>query len=530
MSFVSSTFVLFLITLFIVYYLIPRRFQWMLLLAASYVFYGFAGIGYLAYILATTVSTYVAGLRMQALQTVQDAWLAANKATLSRDERKQYKATIRSRQNRWLVACLLFNFGLLAILKYANFTIANVNALLGVFKTGQQLSFLHLALPLGISFYTFQTMGYIIDVYRGKYPPERNIAKLALFVSFFPQLIQGPISRYDDLAQTLYQPHAFDVHAASYGLQRILWGFFKKMVIADRIVAAVRTIISDPAVYDGTYVMIGMFFYAIQLYADFTGGIDITIGIAQVLGIRVRENFQRPFFSKNIVEYWRRWHISLGAWFKDYLFFPISVSKPMLKLSSRARALLGDSLGKRVPVYLATILVWLTTGIWHGASWNYVAWGLSNCLVILVSQELTPFYNWFHRTFKVSHLFAFRLFQVARMFWIMCSIRIFDCYKDVGTALRMYLSIFTRFNPRVLTDGSLLKLGLGPADYVLLIIGVALMIGVSLAQRSGSVRDQLAQKPLAVRYALNAGLVLAILVLGAYGIGYNATSFIYNQF
>lgn len=530
MNFVSSTFILFLALLFILYYLIPRRFQWMLLLAASYVFYSFAGIQFLAYILATTVSTYGVGQRLARLQASQADYLAANKETLTRDTRKEYKAAMKARMWGWLLACLLFNFGLLAVLKYANFTITNINALLAVFRTGQQLSFLKLVLPLGISFYTFQTMGYIIDVYRGKYPPEQNFFKLALFVSFFPQLIQGPISRYDDLAQSLYRPHAFDAHNASYGLQRILWGFFKKMVIADRIVVAVKAIIGDTGTYQGAYVIVGMFFYAIQLYADFTGGIDITIGIAQVLGIRVQENFLRPFFSKNIVEYWRRWHISLGAWFKDYLFYPISVSRPMLKLSSRSRALLGDKIGKRVPVYLATIVVWLTTGIWHGASWNFVCWGLGNCLVILVSQELQPAYAWFHRTFKVQHLFVFRLFQVARMFWIMCSIRIFDCYRDVGTAFRMYGSIFTRFNPKVLVDGSLLQLGLTAADYGLLAVGVALMIGVSLAQRNGGVRDQLAARPLVVRYSVYATMVVAILVLGAYGIGFDATKFIHNQF
>ena len=174
-------------------------------------------------------------------------------------------------------------------------------------------------------------------------------------------------------------------------MQRIMWGYFKKLVIADRILVAVNTIIRDPEVYQGAFALVGMLFYAFQLYADFTGGIDITIGIAQVLGIEVKENFNRPYFSKSIAEYWRRWHITLGTWFRDYLFYPISVSKPMMKVFKFTRERFGGAIGRRIPVYISTITVWFVTGIWHGASWNFIAWGMANCVVIIISQELEPF-------------------------------------------------------------------------------------------------------------------------------------------
>ncbi len=530
MSFVSFEFILFLGLLFAAYYLIPKRYQWMLLLAASYLFYSFAGLQFMAYLLITTGSTYLIGRQLQRLRDREKQWFSEHQAGLSRQEKRSFRDKARSVRWRWLLLCLLINFGLLGVLKYGNFTIGNINALLQVFGSGKTLTFMNLALPLGISFYTFQSMGYVIDVHRGKYPAERNIFRLALFVSFFPQLIQGPISRYDDLAQSLYQPHGFDRQAVSYGLQRILWGYFKKMVIADRIVVAVSTIIGDPQQYQGSYVLIAMVYYAVQLYADFTGGIDITIGIAQMLGIKVTENFQRPFFAKSITEYWRRWHITLGTWFKEYLFYPISVSQPMLRLSGWARKHLGDAVGKRLPVYLATILVWLTTGIWHGASWNFVAWGMANCLVILVSQEMIPLYRRFHARFSVQQTTWFRLFQVTRMFWIMCSIRIFDIYRDIGTALSMYTSVFTRFKLEVFTDGSLLQLGLNRADYLVLLAGIVLLAVVSLVQRSGGVRERIRQRPFALRYALYSLLLIAILLFGAYGIGYDSTQFIYNQF
>ncbi|HHY65235.1 MAG TPA: MBOAT family protein, partial [Clostridiaceae bacterium] len=301
-------------------------------------------------------------------------------------------------------------------------------------------------------------------------------------------------------------------------------------VIADRIVAAVLTITKNPDTYDGVYVFVGMVFYAIQLYADFTGGIDITIGIAQMLGIEVAENFIRPFFSKSIAEYWRRWHITMGTWFRDYIFYPLSVCKPMLNLSKFSRKHLGENIGKRVPVYVSTLVVWFATGIWHGSSWNFIVWGLLNGVIILISQELEPLYSKFHEKVKIGDTFGFRLFQVVRTFLLMSSLRILDCYRDVGISFRMFFSMFTRPNFRVLFDGSLLKLGLNVHDYIVLALGVILMISFSLVQRRGSVREMLSHKPVVLRYSVYIALFFTVLVFGAYGIGFDSNQFIYNQF
>jgi D-alanyl-lipoteichoic acid acyltransferase DltB (MBOAT superfamily) len=530
MLFTSYEFILFILILFILYYVIPKKLQWMLLLLASYVFYSFAGIGYLAYILATTLSTWFAAGRIGLLQTSQEKYLKENKEALSREDRKTYKAQIKKKQRLWLVLCMVFNFGILAVLKYSDFTILNINSVLDLLRVDKKLPLLGFVLPLGISFYTFQTMGYIIDVYRDKYPYEKNIFKLALFISFFPQLIQGPISRFDDLKESLFKEHSFDSKAISFGLQRILWGFFKKLVIADRLLVGVNTIIRSPEEYQGVYVLVGMFLYAILLYADFTGGIDIAIGVAECFGIRLKENFERPYFSKSITEYWRRWHITLGTWFKDYMFFPISVSNFMLNLSKKSRKLFGDAIGKRIPVYIATIVVWFTTGIWHGAAWNFVVWGLLNCLVILVSQECIPLYNRFHKRFNVLHTFWYRLFQVVRTFWLMSFLRTLDCYRNVGTTFRMYGTIFTKWNWDELFKGGLLGFGLTIYDYIVLIPAVLIILYVSLASRSVSYREQLAKKSLTVRYLSYFILIISILIFGAYGVGYDASQFIYSQF
>ncbi len=530
MLFTSYTFIVFLILLFIIYYLIPKKYQWMLLLGASYSFYAFAGVKYLFYILLTTISTYVVSRKIGNLQEVQSEYITKHKKELSREEKKDYKASMKSKQWKWTLLCLVLNFGVLAAIKYTNFFIENVNYISRASGSRGQLSFWKLALPMGISFYTFQTMGYIMDVYRGKYPPERNICKLALFVSFFPQMVQGPISRFDDLSKSLFKEHAFDGRNVSFGLQRIMWGYFKKVIIADRILVAVNTIILNSDKYQGAFVFVGMLFYAFELYADFTGGIDITIGIAEVLGVNVKENFHRPYFSKNIIEYWRRWHISMGTWFKDYLFYPLSVCKPMLNLSKFSRKHFGDAIGKRVPVYLSTLIVWFCTGFWHGANWNFIVWGTMNGVVIIISLEGEPFYKWFHNKFPVKDTFAFRLFQVLRTLLLMSSLRLFDCYRDVPLTFKMFGTMFTNFNIGELFNGSLMKLGLSGADYIVLIIALLILITVSLIQRSGSVRGKLAEKPLVFRYFVTYALFISILIFGAYGVGYDSSQFIYNQF
>lgn len=530
MLFTSYQFLAFIFLVFVLYYLIPKRFQWQFLLAASYVFYGVAGLDCVAFIMITTVSTYVISRRIGRLSHIQSDYLSSHKGQISREEKKSYKASVKLRQRKWLLLCLMINIGILAVLKYTNFAIYNVNSVFRVMGRETQLSFASLALPMGISFYTFQTMGYIIDVYRGKVEAERNLGKLALFVSFFPQLVQGPISRFDELTETLFLPHSFDLRTVTFGLKRILWGYFKKMVIADRILVAVNVIIHDTETYQGAFVFVGMMFYALELYADFTGGIDITIGIAEVLGIRVQENFIRPYFSKSIAEYWRRWHISMGRWFTDYIFYPLSVSKPMINLSKSARARLGDSVGKRVPVYTATIVVWFTTGLWHGASWNFIVWGLMNCLVIMISQECAPLYRRFHSRFHLEHNHIYRGFQVIRTLLLMSTLRMFDCYRDVPLTFRMFGNMLTRFDGRIFFDGSLLTLGLTAADYGVLIVGVILMLTVSLIGRRGSVREQLLLQPAVLRYSMVYGLFLMVLVFGAYGVGYDSSQFIYNQF
>ncbi len=530
MLFTSYDFLGFAAALLLIYYIIPKRTQWLLLLAASYIFYYIAGPEYLFYILTTTATVFLTSLLIEKIDKRQKKYLKEHKEKLTKEEKKLYRNKQKRKKLFPFVVCILINLGILAIVKYANFFISNINEIFRSAENGQSLSFLSLAVPLGISFYTLQSIGYLVDVYRGTVPPQHNFFKFALFVSFFPQLIQGPIGRYGELSQTLYSPHLFDAKAVSYGLQRVLWGYFKKLVIADRVSIAVSTMIVEPSQYNGAYSLVIMLLYTLQLYADFTGGIDITIGLSEALGIRMSENFIRPYFSKSLKEYWRRWHISMCSWFRDYLFYPISVSKPMQKLTKFSKKILGDKAGRRLPVYLSTGIVWFSTGIWHGASLNFIVWGMCNWAILMVSEELEPIYKKFHERFSFKSHFFYRAFQILRTFALVCTLNLFDCYSSISETVQVFFSIFSADNWQVLWNGALLKLGLSSLDYIIILAGVGIMLTVSLLQRKESVRDIISKRPYPIRFIVWYGLFLIILLMGAYGIGYDASQFIYNQF
>lgn len=523
MAFTSFSFLLFAAAVIAAYYLVPQRWQWWVLLIASYAFYVTAGPEYLIFILLTTVSTYFTARKMGKALEIQDAYLAARKKELSREEKKEYKARVKSANRKWMIACLLFNFGMLAICKAA---------LVEPFKammSGTGLSFLSLGLPMGISFYMFQSMGYVVDVARGTCKAETNFFRLALFVSFFPQLVQGPISKFTQLAPTLYAPKRFDGKTVSFGLQRMLWGYFKKLVVADRIAVAIGTL--KGAEYTGVGFLLLSLFYAVQIYGDFTGGIDVTIGLAETMGIKLPENFIRPYFSKNIAEYWRRWHISLGVWMKDYIFYPISVSGPMRDLSKWGRAKLGN-FGKRLPVYAASVATWFVTGIWHGLNVNFIVWGMLNCFFVVLSEECVPLYERFHAKFPgLKEKKGYGIFEMTRMFWLMNLIRACDLFPNVGEYFRRVGSVFTTFNWHILWDGTMMKLGLTGLDYAVLGGSICVLFAVSLFQeKHGSFRKALSEKPAALRYTLIFAMFLVVILMGSYGIGYDASNFIYNQF
>ena len=528
--FTSAHFLLFLLSLFVVYHFTPQKFRWSALLLGSMVFYAFAGPVFLLYIGTTIVTTYFCTMQMNRI------WATCDQACALTDDkqaRKQYKAEAKAQSKKWLVLALVIVLGLLAMVKYTDFVIANTNVLLGWVGADRSFGFMRFALPMGISFYTFQTVGYLLDVHRQKSKPLTNPLKLALFVSFFPQVVQGPISRFDMLGKTLYSGENLRMDNLTRGAMRVLVGFFKKLVIADRLWPALSVLITYPEYYTGAYYLFSIGLYAVILFMDFTGGIDITIGVAEMFGIKMPENFNRPFYSRSIQEYWTRWHITMYTWFRDYLFYPMTLSKGMLRLTKFARRTLGDGLGKRLPVHLSLLWVWFLTGLWHGATWNFIAWGLANGIVIMLAQELTPLKNKFHARFSAAK--TNRLFIAAQIFWtfwLMNLIRSFDIYEGVRFTFRMMGSIVTDFGLADFLTRGVSELTLYTADYIAAGAGLLVIFWLSyLGRGEVDFRDRLQGEFFwPARYAVVGLLFFMTLVLGAYGHGYDARQFIYNQF
>ena len=531
MTFTSFPFLLFVAAVVLVYYLVPGRFQWCVLLLASLVFYWVNSRWLLLVLLAAAALTYGAG---RAIYTVNDAGRRSLKeqgAALSREEKKLCKERTKKKAKRILLLGVLLDLGMLLFLKYHNFFAETSNSLLGRF--GLTIPLHRLLLPLGISYYTLQAIAYMVDIYRGKYEPDRNFGKFLLFMSFFPQLIQGPIARHDQLARQLYAEHRFDYQRLCYGVQLMLWGWMKKLIIADRLAMPVDQIFNNSAQYSGLLVFFGAVCYGLQVYTDFSGGIDVARGFSQILGVELAENFRQPYFSRSIEEFWRRWHITLGAWLRDYVFYPLSLSKTFGNLGKKARKTFGTSFGKKLPAFLAMFIVYFLVGFWHGPSWKYIAFGVWNAVFIMSGILLKEFYEAARQKCGIREdAVTWRVFQMFRTFLICSMGRFFSRAGRLTTAVSMFASVFRNTRDlSFLLDGTLLTLGLDTANWFLLFIAVLVLFAVGLLHERGvRLREAIAAQPLIFRWGIYCAAVLALLVFGMYGPAYSKTAFIYEQF
>jgi D-alanyl-lipoteichoic acid acyltransferase DltB (MBOAT superfamily) len=527
MDFVSVIFIGFVIALGIVYFTVPKSFQWFILLVASYTFYIISSSELVVYLIITTCVTFLTGNWIGKIIKDSAAFMKAHKGDLSREEKKKFKSKTVLKKKAVLVLAVLINLGLLIYLKYFNFIGSSINSL-----AGTQIPRLNLLLPLGISFYTLQSIGYLVDLYRGKFEPDRNIFKFALFMSFFPQIIQGPFARYDHLAKQLYEKHRFNYERITMGVQLILWGFMKKLILADRIAVPVNQIFNNYASYGGFMIFFASAGYGLQVYADFSSGMDIARGVAQIYGIELSLNFERPYFAKSVSEFWRRWHITLGAWMRDYIFYPLSLSSAFASLGKGFRKVFGNYVGKKIPSFLSMFIVFLLVGIWHGSSWIYVGYGLWNGIIITSSIMLEPVYVGIAKKLRINtDCFSWRFFQMVRTF-VLCSMgRIFPRASSMTAVWAMFKSMFTDFNPWVFWDSSFLQLGLTYKDYMVVFICIIVLFVVGNMQEKGMViRKEIAKQNLYFRWLLYIGAVLVLLIYGMYGPGYSASEFIYQQF
>ena len=366
MLFNSLPFYIFFPLVTLGYFLLPHRFRWLWLLGASAYFYMAVIPAYILILLVTILVDYVAGLAI---------------------ERAQGR-----RRKQFLILSLVANLGMLVVFKYFNFFNFNAAVLAQWLGWNYPIPFLSLALPIGLSFHTFQSMAYTIEVYRGNQKAERHFGHLALYVLFYPQLVAGPIERPGRMLPQFHEKHKFDYDHAADGLRLMAWGFFKKLVIADRLALLVNPVFADPAGYPGPMLLLAALAFSYQIYCDFSGYSDIAIGAARVMGFRLMTNFDRPYSARSISEFWTRWHISLSSWFRDYVFFPMRRS--LLRRNTR----LPDWLNQMLP----TMITMLLSGLWHGANWTFVIWGGLHGLYLTLELWTAPLRDRLARTLRLD--------------------------------------------------------------------------------------------------------------------------------
>ena len=469
MDFLSFTFAVFFIISIICYYGLPKNTRWIVLLISSMVFYVWSVPYLLGYLLFSAVTTYLFG-----------RW--------SENHPKKGKGL--------LGAVILVNLIVLLFVKFA------------------PLAGVSLLVPMGISFYTLQVIAYCVDVYQGKTESQKNFLKYLLFVSFFPQILQGPIPRYNQLKGQLFEGQEFDYRKFKFGFQLILWGLFLKMVIADRAAIFVNNVFPAYHLYEGTILAVAAVLYSIQLYTDFLGCVCIAMGAAEVYGIQLQTNFERPYLAVSIKDFWRRWHISLSSWLRDYVYIPLG----------------GNRKGK-LRRYVNLMLTFFVSGIWHGSGLQYIFWGLMQGGYQIAGEVLMPVRKKIRGLLKIQGTETFFVLWQRLCTFVLITISwVIFRSSSLRAGISMLKRIATDWTPWVLFDGSIYKFGIEQKNFLAWILCVVLMAVMEVLQEKGNIREHLEKQHLFVRWSIYLGAIALIVVLGVYGPGYSATQFLYGQF
>lgn len=532
MEFVSAIFLIFVAIVCVIYFAFPKKHRWVVLLIASYLFYWFNSSCLVAVLAGMTVVTWLTGLLLENIGDKATEYFKEHQAQMTESERKSYKNSVTKKKKRILLLGVLIDLGVLLFFKYHNFFLGNAASLLGLFGIPMKDYRFDLLLPLGISFYTLQAIAYMVDIYRKKYRADRHFFRFALFMSYFPQIVQGPIARYHKLAEQFYQEHSFDFTRLKFGCQLILWGFMKKLILADRLGILVDTIFDNYTDYRGGILFLGAIGFGLQTYADFSGGMEIARGVSQIFGIELEINFKQPYFAKSIEEFWRRWHITLGTWMKDYIFYPLSLSKQFANLSKKARKLFGNYIGKKLPSFLAMFLVYFLVGFWHGSSWKYVVYGVWNGIIITSGILLAPVYQKGIALFHVKEeSYGWKFFRMVRTF-LLCSLgRFFSRAGSCMIAFSMIRNMFLYPRTWEFFDGTLLTLGLDAKDLTVLAAMIILLLLVDIAHERGiRIRESIASQGFIFRWVIYWNAFYLVVIFGMYGPAYDSSSFIYQQF
>ncbi len=449
-------------------------------------------------IMASTVITYATGVGMEYVsEHIQE-------------EKKQvfYKRIC-------LAVCFAINLGILGYFKYYNFFLSSITAMLGKLHIELQTQPLSVLLPVGISFYTFQALGYSADVYKKEIPAEKNLLKYALFVSFFPQLVAGPIERSGNLLRQFEDKHRFSFERTLDGISCMLWGYFLKIVVADRIAVFVDAVYGDLEQYGGCYIMVAAVLFLFQIYCDFSGYSTIALGAAKIMGFQLTDNFQAPFFSQSVSEYWNRWHVSLNLWFRDYVYIP-----------------LGGSRKGRVRKYINVLIVFMISGLWHGAAWSFVVWGLLNGMAQVLGEVLQPLRDKMVKLLGLNReTLSHKIYHIITTFLLVDFSFIFFRASSLKKSLVAIKSMWQVRNPWIFVDQSLYELGLDEKNFRVMLMAILLiLVSDGLKYRGIVVREILAKQEWWFQIIVYLFAVMSILTLGIWGSGYDPATFIYFQF
>ena len=483
MQLVSTEFFIFLPIVVAINFIVPRKFKYIWLLITSLFFYASIDVKSAVVLVISIAMAYGFGILLE-----------------------------KNKQNKTILSvAIAIHIAVLVACKYLNFLEKTFLSLTG--RTEEAIN-LNLLATLGISFYMLKIIGYLIDVYRGDLVAERNPLKVGLYVSFFPQITQGPIERAKNMLPQFNFPLTVDYDMLRDGLLEIIWGYFLKLVVADRLAIYVNNVYADPMEAVGFTTLVATVFYTFEIYTDFAGYTHIAIGISRILGIDVMENFKCPYLASSIAGFWRRWHISLSTWLRDYLYIP-----------------LGGNRKGTARKYLNIMIVFLVSGLWHGAGWTFVVWGLLHGLFQVIGYILKPVRDWCVNVFKVErNAFSHRVLKVLVTFLLVNFAWVFFRASSLGEAFLIIKNSLV-FTPWMLADGSLYKHGLDSADFFVAIVGLIIVVVTDLVNYNGFViRERILKQGIWIRYIIVIVAIISILVFGIWGPGYDSAAFIYQQF
>lgn len=526
MNYQSLEFLIFAGLFLIIYYLVGRKRQLWVLVVANFLFYAAAGEKQLAFIFTTMITTFWVGKKISAIYEKSDERILT---CTTPAEKKEVRAEAKKKAKKYLLLGIFVTLALLVVCKYTFFILETLCSIVE-FVNIPKLDSLKIILPLGISFYSFMALSYVLDIYWKRYKAEKDFLTYAVYLTYFPHIVQGPIDRFKDFKDQIKEGVSFEYKNITFGAQLVIWGLFKKLVIADRLHLFVDLIFEDWFSSDGVLLVLAIAAYSIQIYADFSGCIDIVTGISEMFGIKIRKNFNHPYFSRNMAEFWRRWHMSLNEWFKDYIYYPVSASgfmkkgKKFFKEKNNLRAM--ELFASCFPV----LVVWLITGIWHGADWKFVVWGIYHAILLIGSQILAPVFQKCNNVLKVdTDNFGWHFIQMCRTF-ILCSIgRVFFRADNMKHATWIFRKIKMQFSFGALFAEDV-SFGMDMPNVVVAIFAIMILWCIDMLQEKMSIRETLAKQNIFFRWMIILAGIFVVIIFGLHGPGFEASNFIYEQF